>query len=93
MIKTIVKKFGMFIHKNRLEKALKQEACLNIKIQKVTDDDGYLYFLLKSEEDAVNLASELCKNKPVETFLDEEIKIVRMDMLSKQNRAIREMCR
>ena len=87
MIKKIIKKFGMFMQKSAMEKAL------NIKIQKVTDDDGYLYFLLKSEEDAVNLASELSKNKLVETFLDEEIKMVRMDTLSKQNRAIRELCR
>lgn len=69
------------------------EKALGIKIQKVTDDDGYLYFLLKSEEDAVKLASELGKHKDVETILDQEIKMVRMDMLSRQDRAIREMCR
>lgn len=80
MIKTIMKKLGMFIYKTQLEKALKQEAGLNIKIQKVMGDDGYLYFLLKSEEDAVNLASELGKIKSVETFLDEEIKIVRTEL-------------
>lgn len=87
MIKTIVKKFKMFMRKSAMEKAL------GIKIQKVTDDDGYLYFLLKSEEDAVKLASELGKHKSVKTILDEEIKMVRMDMLSRQDRAIREMCR
>lgn len=87
MIKTIVKKFKMFMRKSAMEKAL------GIKIQKVTDDDGYLYFLLKSEEDAVNLASELSKHKDVKTILDQEIKMVRMETLSEQNRAIREMCR
>lgn len=87
MIKTIVKKFKMFMRKSAMEKAL------GIKIQKVTDDDGYLYFLLKSEEDAVKLASELGKHKSVKTILDEEIKMVRMDMLSRQDRVIREMCR
>lgn len=87
MIKKIMKNFGMSMQKSAMEKAL------NIKIQKVADDDGYLYFLLKSEEDAVKLASELGKHKPVETFFDEEIKMVRMDTLSEQDRAIRELCR
>lgn len=87
MIKMIMKKFGMFMQKSAMEKAL------NIKIEKVIGDDYYWYFLLKSEEDAVKLASELGKHKSVETILDEEIKMVRMDTLSEQNRAIRELCR
>lgn len=87
MIKKIMKNLGMFMQKSAMEKAL------NIKIEQVTDDNGYLYFLLKSEEDAVKLASELGKHKDVETFLDEEIKMVRMDTLSEQDRAIRELCR
>jgi hypothetical protein len=87
MIKTIKKKLGFFLQKLAMEKAL------NIKIEKVTDDNDYLYFLLRSEEDAVKLASELGKRKTVESILDEEIKMVRMDMLSPQNRAIRELCR
>ena len=69
------------------------EKALNIKIQKVMDDDYYWYFLLKSEEDAVKLTSELGKHTPVETFLAEEIRMVRMDTLSEQNRAIRELCK
>lgn len=87
MIKTIMKKIAMFRQKSAMEKAL------NIKIQKVTDDDGYLYFLLKSEEDAVKLASELSKHKDVESILDQEIKMVRMDTLSEENRAIKELCK
>jgi hypothetical protein len=87
MIKTIKKNLGFFLQKLAMEKAL------NIKIQRVADDDDYLYFLLISEEDAAKLASELGKHKSVESILDQEIKIVRMDMLSQQDRAIRELCR
>jgi hypothetical protein len=87
MIKTIKKNIGFFLQKLAMEKAL------NIKIQRVADDDDYLYFLLALEEDAVKLASELGKHKPVESIFDEEIKMVRMDMLSPQDRAIRELCR
>jgi hypothetical protein len=87
MIKTIKKNIGFFLQKLAMEKALK------IKIEKVTDDDDYLYFLLTSKENAMKLACELGKHKPVESILDQEIKIVRMDMLSQQDRAIRELCR
>jgi hypothetical protein len=86
-MKTIKKNLGFFLQKLAMEKAL------NIKIEKVKDKDSYLYFYLKLQEDAVKLASELGKHKPVESILDEEIKIVRMDMLSQQDRAIRELCR
>jgi hypothetical protein len=69
------------------------EKALNIKIKTIKPDNDYLYFLLRSEEDATKLASELGKHKSVESIFDQEIKVVRMDMLQKYDRAIRELCR
>jgi hypothetical protein len=82
MIKIIKKKLGFFLQKLAMEKAL------NIKIEKVKEKDSYLYFYLKLEEDAVKLASELGKHKTIYSVQ----KMVRMDMLSQQDRAIRELC-
>jgi hypothetical protein len=82
MIKTIKKKLGFFLQKLAMEKAL------NIKIKKIKEKDSYLYFYLKLEEDAVKLASELGKHKTIYSVQ----KMVRMDMLSQQDRAIRELC-
>jgi hypothetical protein len=87
MIKTIKKNLERFSMKCALEKAL------NIKIKTIKPDNDYLYFLLRSEEDATKLASELGKHKSVESIFDQEIKVVRMDMLQKYDRAIRELCR